>query len=256
MKALEDVAFPIASVAVDAAGKQSDRLLGTGFFVNRNGTIATAAHVVRGIEPPIHVGLRFASARPKETTWVRTDPWEFAPSGIDIAISKVPHELVPFFGAGSTHNGVWQEVMTSGFPESGFRYLDDLFAATQTGFRGYIAATHSKPDLVGIPFKGEIIQLDFPIPKGMSGSPLFAKAGSAVHLVGVCAGNWESEQIDYQVLHIDDAGREYREVKTRAELKGLATSLHCVLNWVPASQGISLRETFDKFVPNLTYVRE
>lgn len=174
----------------------STKLLGSAFFINKNGLAVTAKHVLKNaIASGEKWGMTVHSENGKsEKKLIATaDKYAFAPEPFDIAVIQTPYRGDTIFKLSDQIFEVWQDVATFGYPEDTVR--DDPYGRMRISnrfFKGYIQRILHPQDHAdrGIPLSYEV---SFPIGTGQSGSPLFVYRGSHDELVGVCIGTHRSE---------------------------------------------------------------
>jgi hypothetical protein len=90
----------------------------------------------------------------------------------------------------------------------------------------------------------DCFELNFPIPNGFSGSPLFVPSGAKhQQLIGVCVSSYDAEIIVDQFSEVDEQGNRFSERRARVEQYGIAHSNLPLLDWSPTLlNGRSLRE--------------
>lgn len=136
--------------------KCDEEAVGTGFFINGNGTFVTNFHVIEGVEE-IEIELHNGS------TYEVKEVVGFLPY-LDLAVLKVNYNS-PYFEINKTNASVGECVYTMG---TALGFLDSTFTS------GVISSNSRK---VG---KIECYQMDTPISSGNSGGPLINQYGEVV----------------------------------------------------------------------------
>ena len=99
----------------------------------------------------------------------------------------------------------------------------------------------------------DVIEVSFPIPKGLSGAPLVQQWNEPPKskrnnppfiLLGVCVGNEESEVLAYAHEEVTDGNTTHREKVIKVERYGIVHDLRPLADWKPECwNGATLRET-------------
>lgn len=239
---IEESVFPICHFEMKGDLADAKRLIGSGFFINRGGIFLTAGHVAQafsGIKP----GLFFkpdpvGQPNLNRVAWIQE--YEIGPS--DLAVGRVEIGTHTFFDRIGTAEGIWADVVACGYAESAVLLGGDRFKSPIRGLKGYIQRAIADGLENDIPVEGKIYELNFPIPRGMSGSPLYRVREGAVELVGVCVASHTAEMVDFEHVSVDDNGATYNERKIRVEQYGIATAIESALNWTPTILGQPLRD--------------
>lgn len=239
---IEESVFPICHFEMKGDLADAKLLLGSGFFINQNGLFLTAGHVAQAFSRT-KPGLLFKPDPVNQpylnrVAWI--DQYEVGPS--DVAVGKVEITTHTFFDRIGTAEGIWADVVACGYAESALLLGGDRFKSPIRGLKGYIQRAIADGRENDIPVDGKIYELNFPIPRGMSGSPLYRVRDGAVELVGLCVASHTVEMVDFEHISVDDDGKKYSERKVRAEQYGIATAVESALDWTPAMLGKSLRD--------------
>jgi hypothetical protein len=135
--------------------------------------------------------------------------------------------------------GGWTDAKMFGYP--------DELAGPRTGIAGYqLDARYLKGYVTRSLAPGELFQveaqaleLSFPIPKGMSGSPLFAEPQPGRRVIcGVATGSAEVALVRHRTLMELEEGQPIREeVEQRVIEVGVALRTSYYLDWSPDSLG-------------------
>lgn len=110
---------------------------------------------------------------------------------------------------------IWTDVVTAGYPEDVLIYQPDQTLVSVRGLKGYITRQVDPGVIVG--YKGAAYELSFPIPTGMSGSPLAKETTSGLTggLIGVCLGSHQTSTTEWEEEEDADGRvtRRYRVVE-------------------------------------------
>lgn len=170
--------FPIFSMAGDASSINSEgrRFLGTGFFVSKKGSAVTAAHVLPEI---LEEGRRLVAiviVDGKETVcWIN---YAAKIANFDFALFKVNLPLTKYFPISDMEVLIGTDVQTLGVSE---HETCEPGRKQMRMFKGYVV---TRAD--------DRLELNFPVPAGMSGSPLLVNGVA----VGYATGRVSSEEIE------------------------------------------------------------
>lgn len=239
---IEETVFPICHFGMVGALADAKRLLGSGFFLNHEGFFITAGHVAQA----------FGNTRPgiffkpdpvgdpllNRVAWV--GEFELGPS--DLAVGRVSVGAHTFFDCVGSVEGMWADVVACGYAESAVLLGNGRFRSPIRGLKGHVQRTISEGLDDDLPVAGKVYELSFPIPKGMSGSPLYRVANNQLQLLGVCVASRSAEMVDFEDTTVDDDGRHYSERKVRIEQYGIATAIETALDWTPRMLGRPIRE--------------
>lgn len=152
---------------------KTGRSVGTGFFVDGNGTIVTAYHVIQGAS-----AIEIYGSNNK----LHSDPEVLAFDPIsDFAVLRVKTRVDSYYSIRDEAPRVMDQLTVIGNP-LGFRNQAFRANATQNGFadsKSLIGTTGRGIYTTSIP----IIPLDATVYDGMSGAPLFNSNGSVIAIV-------------------------------------------------------------------------
>lgn len=188
------VVFPIVAGTAAPGGFNRTDFLGTGFFVGRHGLALSAAHVVTGLR----AGLELRVGLPTQQREMRvfTVQWSVKLPGSDILVMRVEIDGTAYFEPRFVDLPMGVDVETTGIPQSMFE--KDQAGRVRMAMRvakGYVSH--------GI---GGWIAANFPLPKGMSGSPLVTTMPPEQFVAGVFVGQNRGEQIEDQVEEVIEEG--------------------------------------------------
>lgn len=172
--------------------------LGTGFFIMKNGIALTAAHC---LPSPDDLNEKSVCAGIWDGKNIRAHKilsfLKFP--GLDIAVMDVDNIAPKYLEVAFSQLYMGMDVETVGIP---------LSSITPEGIgvrtiKGYVT------------FVGKIVEVSFPAPRGLSGSPVFYKG----KVVGIVSANTRSEYLEDQVkevIKISDEKEETKIVETKA----------------------------------------
>lgn len=255
MKIAEEYIVPVVRSTERDGQIYVERVHGTAFFINSRGVFITAAHVLRNATADMEenggaIGL--VMLRPGDTTHHYEGEilrFTFAPTPYDVAVgvvdqpSKACFELVP-----TGKIWIWQDVHTIGYPETAVAL--DAGKIHVRGHKGYVVRKLGQGSTL-IHEHPEAFEVNFSIPKGMSGSPLVLRhdsnlvlgdednqeAAPPFLLIGVCTGNQPAELVDFVYETVEEDGSRFKEKKIRIEEYGIAHDLWSLRQWAPDCLG-------------------
>jgi hypothetical protein len=247
---LQDYVVPICHAEISAGRANLTRLEGTAFFINEAGIYLTAGHVVRAVVTSATqsnqvYGLNVKGHSATNNLFTPLLAYEFAPAPFDIAIGIVDHRSKSWFTpyTGPKIEG-WLDIATLGYPASALNTSPEKFNIHLRLLKGYVQRPISADELPAHIPHPDCFELNFPIPNGLSGSPLFTPQGTGQQqLVGVCVSSFDSEIVVDEVSEIDDRGNRFSERRARIEQYGIAHSILPLLDWAPPLlKGRALRD--------------
>jgi hypothetical protein len=196
----------------DAIVLNNSNYLGTGFFIAKNGVALTAGHCVLapGDIPPGKTLL--AIVWRNERPCAQQVTAAFVPAGRDVGILKVSFSPAKYLPVSFEQIHMGEDVTTIGIPAHSVSGVQKEFRC----LKGHVT------------FAPIRLELSFPAPRGMSGSPVFR--GKKV--VGVLSGNARSETLEDQIEETTEISGGITKIK-RVEIKavvnyGLAEPLHLI----------------------------
>jgi hypothetical protein len=243
---IEEAVAPIVQCSLVGGAARADAFLGTAFFVDETGVFLTAGHVVKDFA----LGRTAICVKPDPVKQPSLNAWawvqsvELAPNGVDVAVGKINFATKCYYDVGGFAEGFFLDVSTCGYPESAIDRRDMRFSLPMRGMKGHIQREIRDPSALGLSFRGCSFELSFPIPRGMSGSPLTTVRHGTLELIGICTASMTSELVDSQHLEVDDGGAKYSERTVKVEQTGIAVSLKAIVDWAPAIGGQSLGKHF------------
>lgn len=213
------------------------QLHGTGFYINEQGFLLTARHVIEKGEADVESNggklffYPFDSGVGRQVC-LPIESYEFAPGNFDVAICKTPLMSKTFYQFSNISVGPWKDVATHGYPAAIVNNLAGQFQIQQRYHKGYIQRevpagrlrNQSNPPL---------FELSFPITQGLSGAPLFVYSEPCDYLIGVCVGTTVSQLVVYEDTQVDDEGGKYHERTVKCEEFGIAHDVRALASWKP-----------------------
>jgi len=192
--------FAIFSVPSEGNGifLEKRKYLGTGFFVTKHGDAITAGHVIPNPEE-LEEGYRIIAVVVRDgkqiPCWItRCAKMEL----LDVALIHVNLDKTKYFQVSVEHIPVGTDVMTVGIPSH------EIWGEgmEMRVFKGHVT------------FFKDFLELSFPVPLGMSGSPLFV----GMKAVGYLKGTVRSEEIEEANEDFEEISNE-KEVIRRTEVR-------------------------------------
>jgi hypothetical protein len=184
--------------------------LGTGFFISKNGVALTAGHLTPVPEQVPDGKALLAVVYDGERPRGQQVQIAFIPDNHDIAVLKIAFSPTKYLPLSFERVHMGEDVMAIGIPEHSVSGPHKEFRC----MKGHVT------------FAPRLLELSFPAPKGMSGSPVLR----ASQVVGVLSGNARSEAIEDQIEEQTETIGSLVKV-TRVETKavinyGLAEPVH------------------------------
>ncbi|MCS4242536.1 V8-like Glu-specific endopeptidase [Rhizobium sp. BIGb0125] len=249
---LQSFVTPIFTYRMNSTGQPTAlNLMGTGFFVGK-GVLLTAAHVLQNATAEVEAGTASGiCANPKvcdpegagQDRFIEIKDYDVAEQPYDIAVALTDYSTQPNRLLRKMTVEIADDVSTVGYPESAFQKHDGTLYVQARVHRGYVQRVIPANRLFVGQSSPPMFELDFPITKGMSGSPLLFNTGKKELVVGVCVGSVTSRLIDYSETYVNEAGKEYSEVQQKVQEYGLAHDLTPLLDWRPkVLNGLTLGE--------------
>jgi hypothetical protein len=163
--------------------KDADGFLGNGFFIAKNGLALTAAHC---LPKPEDIPGKSVCAGLWDGKHIRAhNILSFIEiPGFDIAIMKVDNIAPKHLELNFIPLYMGMDLATVGIPLSSITPEGIGFRA----LKGYVT------------FVGRFVEVSFPAPRGMSGSPVFYNG----KVIGVISGNAKSEYLEDQLEEISE----------------------------------------------------
>lgn len=247
---LQSYVLPICVYSTAADGSAViQRLHGTCFLINTQGTILTAAHVVRdALAAAERTGLlvgvvcKADNGRSASSMVAPLQFHDFAPGGADIAVGQTSYTGETIFEVWPEDVEIWQDVGTYGYPDEAVSGPVDALNLNLRAHKGYIQRLIRRGDLFATP-DAVGYELSFLLARGLSGAPLFVHGMPKERVIGVCTGSFGSEVVEAEFVDVQDDGRTYTEKRLSISKYGLAESIAPLLDWQPEGfGGESLRQ--------------
>jgi hypothetical protein len=164
--------------------------------------------------------------------------WNEAQSPYDIAAGRIGYASHSWFSAPTPFGAHWLDVATYGYPETALNVGPAAFNIHLRTMKGHVQRPVPAGELPTIGRHPDCLELNFQIPAGMSGAPLFRAVGAdRQELLGVCVGSYSAELTLYSHIEIDNAGEKYKERQIKTEQYGLAQLIEPLLDWAPDAFG-------------------
>jgi Trypsin-like peptidase domain len=250
MKIIQDYIIPVVRLSRRDNKPRFEMLHGTAFFVNSNGVFITASHVIQAAKNDVdknggHIALVMRNAENAENVYSgKIQEISFADPPYDIAVGVVSQPSSScFVFVNDVKTWAWTDVYTAGYPATAV--ADDLgkFRIDVRSHKGYILRK-LPPGKFLMHEHPAVIEVNFSIPKGLSGAPLMLRWDNydghdspPFILVGVCCGNQPSEVVDHAITDIDDNGVKFEERVSRIEEYGIIHDLRPLIDWKPTCLG-------------------
>jgi hypothetical protein len=196
---LEKIIVPVVSCRLTSS-LESLRLLETAFFISHDGTFLTAWHVIQEVQSVRESGEgAFLLLRNSANGFVAGNIIEiYKPNQhVDIAIGKSDQKIDSFLRLADRRVKLGEDVICLGYPAHLFRETGDKTAKSCPirYLRGYVQSdVWPEHDTVQAERRVDYCELSFPIPKGMSGSPLIGLNSNEV--LGICTGTKKGSVFD------------------------------------------------------------
>ena len=238
---MREFVFPICIFDITKNNKSKiTHFCGTGFSIGTEGYFLTANHVLKQndltncndnnyIGGIIHVtknGKSNLEAR-KILKVEHSKEW-------DISLGIIDYMPKPFFSLSKEQAYGWDDIAIFGFPHSVKNSCLEIKWDLQGKFlKGYITRRlefNDLPNNLAIPFSYEI---NFPIPLGMSGSPVFS-FGLKHPLVGIALSSIDTEISQYEYSERQEGSKIFSESVKKLEQVGIVARLSTLFNWKPS----------------------
>jgi hypothetical protein len=125
----------------------------------------------------------------------------------------------------------WEDVYCFGYPEDLIKNQEQLYIFSPQFFKGYIVRRLFKNDLPSLELSPSY-ELNFPIPKGVSGAPVF-RVGQEKSLVGVAIGSHDSVLEKYKITEYSDEKEKFTEKLVQVTQFGIAAMASEFSDWAP-----------------------
>lgn len=239
---LQDYVVPICSYEERRGLGWITNFYGTAFFITSDGVYLTARHVVEQclMSGAKQIGLVIKDRQDaKVSKLVPLGITEHAPGPWDVSIGKsTPPSANWFCWPSKTKIEGWQDVASLGYPESALNVTVERFDLNMRMMKGYVLRPLRPEDQLQPGRHPPSFELNFAIPQGMSGSPLFTfDVAKKQMVIGVCVTSHTAEIVEHSFEEIEEGGAVYREKRLKAEQYGIAHSLLPLGDWRPQLLG-------------------
>ena len=243
--------FPICELkpSLEPGTFEIAHFLGTGFSIGDNGFFLSAAHVINSavIDAASQENVIVAMTKRLNDGQRKWFPVKIlkveSRKGRDLVIGKLDASLPKFFSAENSDAYGWEDVHVFGYPDSRKKGLDGNFEFNPIFLKGYITR-RLEAQHVSLPTWTNSCELNFAIPLGVSGSPVF-RQGSDHSLIGIALGSVDFTTSLYEYTEVDKDKGTYRENTKQVQQFGVAMRIYDALDWEPEiTDGKSLRELF------------
>jgi hypothetical protein len=244
---LETYIVPVCRFNQSSGATVIQDFFGTAFFVGGGGVFLTARHVLDDARHAVEekggfLGLCVRPPGAGGNVACRMISMEAAPPPYDISVGTVESPFPSNLTLGDVPAGVWQEVVSYGYPSTAQNRSNSEFWMYGRGFRGYVHRVVETGQLPGSPHPNAF-ETSFSMPQGLSGGPLFMPGSRTAVAIGVCVGVNRGETTEYMFEEFQTNGKTLTEKRVRIEEYGLAHDLRPLLSWRPKIlEGRSLAE--------------
>ncbi len=236
-----DWVFPICEIKIchdsTPLEVQITHFHGTGFFIGNEGFFLSAKHVISCKDmKQASTGKDFAGILNgtvqdrKRKVPILVESLEEHPT-LDIVIGKTSHLPEPMFSSETQDAYGWEDIHCFGYPEGLVKNLEGLYIFSPQFFKGYIVRRLCKDDLPSLDLSPSY-ELNFPIPKGVSGAPIF-KTGNKKSLIGVAIGSHDSVLEKYKITEYSDDKEKFTEKLVQVTQFGIAARASEFSDWSP-----------------------
>ena len=200
-----DAIFPIV---LQSAGPRRYSFLGTGFFVQPDGTFMTAKHVVDAVPPSSSLAAVDTRAQPPSPGLHLIEDLRLSPD-YDIAIGRIPSWGLPYpLELSEAEPALNADLITLEFSQTsvqagpdGLRHLNLVHSAR----KGHVVREYVTDSLPITPTPTHVLELSFPALRGASGAPVVAELRPQPGaVVGLLVANVERHLMPAQVERIED----------------------------------------------------
>jgi hypothetical protein len=242
----KDVVFPIIKIKVlDDLSIQNLEFLGTGFFIGNEGFFLTVKHVLnKSLFDKLAENEKIAVQLMDKT--IKAMPIDFLEeyeNNVDLTLGHV--NFIPqypnFFNISNESQVYgWHDLHVFGFPG----YLVEDIPLKGLFLKGYLTREIMPGEMLGIQkVSFGCYSMSFPIPKGMSGSPVF-RTGQIHPLVGICLGSYEISTTLWENSYLETNGEKITERNQRIIENGIALKIFALKDWYINSLNKRLIEIF------------
>ncbi len=230
--------FPICELSVKFNNTADIvRFHGSGFFIGNEGYFLSAKHVINTddllketqsniFSAFISSNVNIDSREMKKIIAIEEHP------KYDICIGKINHNPSPFFDSIDQDAYGWEDAHCFGYPEDLNINHEQLYTFSPQHLKGYITRRVSENDLPGINVPPSHV-LSFPIPKGVSGSPIF-RIGKNKSLLGIALASHDSILANYETSEYEDDKEKFTEKIVQVTQVGVSARIHEFRDWKPS----------------------
>lgn len=248
---LETYIVPVCRFSESSGTALISEFFGTAFFINAGGTFLSARHVIEAAQQSVEefggfIGLCIRPSEGGGNVACRITSFEAACSPYDICIGTAAASFPTNFTLAPIFVNVWREVVSYGYPTTAQNLSAGEFWMYGRGFRGYVHREVKAGQLPGGPHP-DAFEISFPMPQGLSGSPLFVPGSPKDVVIGICVGVNRGESTEFLFEEVQADGELIRERRVKIEEYGMAHDLRPLLDWRPGNfGGLTLREIAEK----------
>lgn len=235
-----DYVFPICELYLNEANNKFKikHFHGTGFFIGSEGYFLSAKHVINTIHFENSSSKAVFGAILQDVKDNKLNRFTKKIMQIeehpeyDIIVGRIEHTPPSFFSSNNQDAYGWEDVHCFGYPENLSKNNEQLYTFGAQFIKGYIMRRISGEDipLLNIPPSYE---LNFPIPKGVSGSPVF-RIGPVKSLLGIALSSHDSVLAQYETTEVVDGNEKYSEKVVQVTQFGIAARVHEISSWKPS----------------------
>lgn len=235
-----DYVFPICELYPNEANNKFKirHFHGSGFFIGTEGYFLSAKHLINNEDFKTADSKTVFGAILQDVQDNRLNRFtknimqiEEHPE-YDVVIGKIDHTPPGFFSSDNQDAYGWEDVHCFGYPENLNKNHEQLYTFGSQFLKGYIMRRVSQDDipLLNIPPSYE---LNFPIPKGVSGSPIF-RIGQVKSLLGIALSSHDSVLARYESTDVVNGNEKYSEKIVQVTQLGIAARVHEIRAWKPS----------------------
>jgi len=232
-----DYAFPICEIKLKEGGssRKPTHFHGTGFFIGTEGYFLSAKHVINNQDlnrctSTVSYGIVLEKndndRRPRFAKDIKQLEEH---EKYDIVLGKVDHSPPPLFNS-IENTGGWSDVLCFGFPETKSRKNENIYTLRPQFLKGYVISQLQEEDLPNLSIP-PAYELSFPIPKGISGGPVFIEGCKT--LIGIALISHDSVLSRYQDTEFISDSEKYKEKVVTMTQFGIAANLYEIRDWKP-----------------------
>lgn len=236
---LQSYVVPVCGYKINQGMATVEDLFGSAFFINPSGIFLTARHVIEAAVEHVKKKDRIFGLCQKDDKGLSVksgvasvEAYEFAPEPYDVAIGRSSAGAKTLLTLAPLEVEVWKDVATYGYPLGITDMASDKISINLRAHKGYIQRL-IKPGELKISKNPDAFELSFTLSRGLSGSPLFVHQEPRDIVIGICVGTVRTEETDFELTEVDDAGHIYRESRLKIEQFGMAHDIRGLHSWKP-----------------------